>query len=397
MKRLIMILLALLMLVACDLPAPTTTPTGTPGADSSKTPTATLSPSPSATATVAYTDTPPPTGEPVLSANLFDNGDFEGGFYHQTYPELSIADGWFFWWDGSEGMGRPEAKPADATLYPQDVYSGRLAQQWFCFFRPCRAALAQGIDTEVGYEYQITARIKTWSSYQIRDDDGNVIDDDAESETETEDDRRASQWAIKVDLEGGIYPDEAAVVCPVEGWAHYDHWIEISCSFVATTDRTTIYFENTRLWGLRNQDSYLDDAFVGCYGCAAPTPWATPTPIATPGPTPTVSPPPATPVPMLDAHILLFPEGAYYLSPTNMVKRSNHSTNGGVMGQLDANTAAPAIGRFIGDNGDRWACIDSAAQVVQNPDYPDVLILECKYWVAMSIGSYVYGNVYDNN
>lgn len=56
---------------------------------------------------------PPPTG-----ANLFNNGSFEGGWYHPgNLPELQIPNGWLFEWDeGPTGFG---SAPWDVWLRPE--------------------------------------------------------------------------------------------------------------------------------------------------------------------------------------------------------------------------------------------------------------------------------------
>lgn len=391
MKRLILVLLALL-LVACDLPTPTEPGPGT------ETPTVTVSPSPSASPTPTQPATIIPTHEPILGDNVIEYPGFEGNYRKVIYGEVNVEEHWApFYIEGVPSdkpgqplLGRPEYKPIDIYNYPARVHSGELAQTWFCFFRPCRAGVYRTFEVWAGYDYKFSIWVQSWSSF----------DDDPESELDTEDNRAASQWAIKIDPLGGDDPDAVAMfVCYLGGIAHYDNWVEFSCEFHAETNQATIFVENTRPWGLRNQDSYTDDASLACYDCPH-LPFQTPTPIApqTPGPTPTPSPtyaPTPTPERTLDEHILMFGENAFYQSELNMVIRSNHSTNGAVMGQLDAGTGAPAIARYIGDNGDRWACIDEAAQIVPNEEYDWLLILECKRWVAMSLGTAIYGNVYE--
>ncbi len=62
---------------------------------------------------------PPPTVAPPPSgANLFNNGSFEGGWYHPgNLPELQIPTGWLFEWDeGPTGFG---SQPWDVWLRPE--------------------------------------------------------------------------------------------------------------------------------------------------------------------------------------------------------------------------------------------------------------------------------------
>jgi hypothetical protein len=400
MKRFILIAFIAFTLVACDLPAPTATPTPTEPGEATDTPTVTLSPSPSPTATA--TATPTATGtphEPVLGPNLLDNPSFEGAYRPVVYGEVNVAPGWYpFYCDGcpplkpdQSVMGRPEYKPEDVYNYPDRVHGGELAQVWFSFFRPAQAGVYQVVEILPGFTYQFSIWVQSWSSF----------DDDPESELDTEDQRNASQWAIRIDPLGGTDPHAAAMfVCELDGIEHYDSWVEFACEFESQSSRVTVFVENTRPWGLRNQNSYVDDAYLGCYDCPD-TPFYTPTPIVpqTPGPspTPTNTPTPSpTPERVLDEHILIFgPDAVYWSEDYSMTLRSTYSVNGSVMGGLAVGEATLAVGRWIGDNGDRWACVDDAAQIIPNPDYDWLLVLDCHKWVAMSIGNTIYGDVHD--
>ena len=45
---------------------------------------------------------------------------------------------------------------------------------------------------------------------------------------------------------------------------HYDQYSEISYTFIATGDETTVFFENLRIWPFAHNESYIDDAYLRC-------------------------------------------------------------------------------------------------------------------------------------
>lgn len=90
-----------------------------PGSNGSPPPVATAVPPTNPPAPPPPTSEPPPTGAPPSTgANLFNNGSFEGGWYHPgNLPELQIPDGWLFAWDeGPTGFG---SQPWDVWLRPE--------------------------------------------------------------------------------------------------------------------------------------------------------------------------------------------------------------------------------------------------------------------------------------
>jgi len=154
-------------------------------------------------------------------------------------------------------MGRPEYKP---TSLGYRVHSGATAQQWFCFNRVCRAGVYQTIDTVPGGLYEVGAYIQSWST-------NNADETGAASRLVTADDKANSTWQIMVDLYGRnnpfIYPT-GMLSSRSFGFADgvYDQYVPISYRFVATGMRTTIFFLDTRLWPVTNNDSYIDDAWA---------------------------------------------------------------------------------------------------------------------------------------
>ena len=45
---------------------------------------------------------------------------------------------------------------------------------------------------------------------------------------------------------------------------HYDKYALIKYTFMATGTKTTVFFENLRIWPVANNESFIDDAYVRC-------------------------------------------------------------------------------------------------------------------------------------
>jgi hypothetical protein len=272
-------------------PTPTNTPTVTNTPQPSDTPQPTNTPPPptatntSAPPTQGPTNTPGnPTKTPSVSnpgGNRFNNPGFEGSTRPVIFGEVNVFEGWEPFYcdtpytkkrcpaerigDGNpQGleMGRPEYKP---TNVGNRVHSGSTAQQWFCFFRACRAGVFQTIQTKAGETCEVTAWVQTWSANGDTGTDGGAYT----SDTKTKDDRDNSTWRIKIDLDGGNDAfDSSLLVSRAFTYddGHYDKYAKIQFNFTATGSKTTIFFENLRLWPVAHNDNYLDDASVKCSG-----------------------------------------------------------------------------------------------------------------------------------
>lgn len=276
----------LLTSTATDTPLPTETPTLTLTPTStpvtpSQTPLPTITPTPSDTPTPGPTNTPlPPTPIIVNSENnRLKNPGFEGSVRPVIFGEVNVFEGWEpFYCDqpytpqkcpaprpcigNQQGgcnppdlkMRRPEYK---ATNLDSRVHDGETAQQWFCFFGTCQAGVFQVFPTTPGEACEVGAYIQSWSNY----------DDDLASELGSDDDRANSVWQIIVDRDGGTYAFSDDVLKSDRfGYSHgiYDKYVKISFTFVATADQTTVFFMDTRLWPIGNNDSYIDDAYAVC-------------------------------------------------------------------------------------------------------------------------------------
>jgi len=260
-------------------------------------PTATLtsgSPAVVPTRTAVPTSTPSPTLTPAnivpeSATNRLLNPDFEGRTRAVRFGEVNVFEEWLpFYCDnitvpggcpalriGTGNppglmMGRPEYKPTNVS---NRVYSGATAQQWFCFSRPCRAGVYQTFNTTPGAICEVGAYIQSWST-------NDSTASGWRSQLTTQDERDNSTWQILVDPNGGANPFASGVLGSATfgytyeptanynrnhgGHGVYDQYVPISYTFIAAGTRATVFFQDTRLWPVENNDSYIDDAWARC-------------------------------------------------------------------------------------------------------------------------------------
>jgi hypothetical protein len=310
----------LLTATATDTSTPTLTPTATgtatPTPTSTATPTATASPTSTATNTPLPTNTRPPTQVPTANlnpptntppptasftpspsgpsptpiangTNLFKNPGFEGNTRPVIFGEVNVFTDWEPFYcdqpytkdkcpalrrdtqkpprsgynDPDLLMGRPEYKPTDVS---NRIHGGKLAQQWFCFFRVCQAGVFQTVQTQAGQSCQVSAFVQSWSAADAIGTDGNAFT----SDSATKDDRDNSVWRIRVDPNGGANAFKSSGMLVSRDFTyddgHYDKYVKITFAFTATSSETTIFFENVRLWPVAHNDNYIDDATINC-------------------------------------------------------------------------------------------------------------------------------------
>lgn len=311
-KKTVAVTILIVSLIAACRPTPTavsTTPTGT----ATIAPVQTSTPTPTPLTPVVNTMTPTPTGTHITQTpgpvatpqpatwgdNLFDNPGFEGATRAVVFGEVNVFTGWEPFYcddymvaggcsaerqgDGNPYglmMGRPEYKPARASEYPERVHDGSSAQQWFCFYRACRAGVYQTIDTVPGARYRVGAYVQSWST-------GNANITGWQSQLVTDDDRANSRWQIAIDLHGGIDAFSDGLLRSRDFTFDdgiYDQYVAIGMDFTAIGNETTVFFQDTRLWPFPNNDSYIDDAWIQqriVSGGPTATPEPTPTRIST--------------------------------------------------------------------------------------------------------------------
>jgi hypothetical protein len=151
-------------------------------------------------------------------------------------------------------MGRPDFGVASDSFR---IHGGTTAQGWYCTWVACRAGVYQTITTAPGQQCEAGAYVQSWSA-----DDLSFI-----SDLVTQDDRDNSTWFIKIDL-GGNTNAFADGLLLSRGFSYadgiYDQYIKISFTFTATGPKTTVFFEDLRLWPVTYNQSFIDDAYVRC-------------------------------------------------------------------------------------------------------------------------------------
>jgi len=263
-------------------PGPTPTATSVP-------PTATIAPTstrdPNVTPTAGPTPLPGgiPTPTPIVrtgtvpqdAENLLANPGFEGSTRQVGSSIVRVFEGWEPFYcaqpytaapcpaarQGAGNpsnllMGRPEY---DSISTANRVHGGSTAQHWACRYITCRAGVYQTVETNPGDLCEAGAFVQSLSTHSA-----NLVSDLALGS-----DRENSTWRIKVDLNGGDDAfAEGSNMLLSPGFSYnqgvYDRYAHVSYVFNATGPRTTVFFEDFRLWPFMRNISYLDDAYVRC-------------------------------------------------------------------------------------------------------------------------------------
>lgn len=215
----------------------------------------------------------------VDERNRLVNPGFEGVARPVIFDEVLVFEGWQPFYCSppytdedcsalapcspgqTQGCNPPELKMVRPVFRITELSDrkrqGQSAQQWYCLYGACEAGVYQIINTQPGEVCEVGAYVQSWSNYE----------GDLASELVTPDDQLNSVWQIRVDLEGGTNAfSNDLLVSDAFGFEQgiYDQFVEISYTFTATGNRATVFFLDSRLWPIRNNDSYIDDAWVYC-------------------------------------------------------------------------------------------------------------------------------------
>jgi len=202
------------------------------------------------------------------SVNLLQNSDFEEGFHqHSGIGELTVADNWSPWYSEEGGRHRPEYKAEIANVGKGRVYHGDKAQKQFTTFAPQDGGIYQQIHgVTPGKWYTFSAWVYVWSS--------------------NHDDPDTSNYPGKYSALVGINPwgDTQALyrttVWGKEALEQYDHWVQVSVTAQAWSNKIVVFTRGDAIWGVKHNDSYWDYLSLAEAGGPSPT---TPTPYPTPG------------------------------------------------------------------------------------------------------------------
>ena len=224
--------------------------------------------------------------------NALVNPGFEEGFSDRGAGEVSIANGWFPWWQDGPGQAdgyrrRPEYKPEDANRYgTRRIHSGTFAQKQFNTYSTHHAGIYQQVQVPAESKLTFSCWVQIWSS---QDPNPDGIKDPGNYRV-----------YVGIDPTGGTDWNSPNVV-----WSQpcmdYNTWIRPEVQAVAKAGTITVFLRGQPEFRVKFNDSYWDDA---CLTVVRPTPRPTTppkdTPTPEPSPTPESSPTPTntpTPVP----------------------------------------------------------------------------------------------------
>ncbi|MGB4677505.1 MAG: hypothetical protein WBH90_12340, partial [Aggregatilineales bacterium] len=210
-----------------------------------------------------------------LGPNLFANPGFEGNARQVGATGVNVVGEWQPFYcaepytsapcpalrrgQGNPSdllMGRPRFEPVTAA---NRVHGGTSAQSWACRYITCRAGVFQTVETEPGSQCEAGAYVQSHSSHTS----------DVRSDLALGSDRENSAWRIIVDLNGGTNAfAQGSNMLSSRTFGYddgiYDQFALIRFTFTATGNRTTVFFEDVRLWPFSRNVSYIDDAYVRC-------------------------------------------------------------------------------------------------------------------------------------
>jgi hypothetical protein len=237
----------------------------------------------------------PVAAEPALqgdcAGNVLVNPGFEEGFSDRGAGEVSVANGWFPWYQDGPGQNegyyrRPEYKPEDAARYgTRRIHSGNWAQKFFNTYSTHNAGILQQVKVTTGSKLTFSAWVQVWSSQNA---DPSTVKDPGNYHV-----------YIGIDPTGGTDWNSPNVVWS-EPRMEYNTWMRLEVKATAKAGTITVFLRGHPEFRNQFNDSYWDDTCLTVVQPIPPTPKPTSTPKATA--TPTVTPSPTeTPTPCASA------------------------------------------------------------------------------------------------
>jgi len=217
-----------------------------------------------------------PAAQGECPGNVLLNPGFEEGFSDRGAGEVSVANGWFPWWQSGPGQDegfyrRPEYKPEDASRFGmRRIRSGNFAQKFFNTFSTHNAGILQQVQVPVESTLTLSAWVQVWSSEYH--DPTTVVDPGN------------YRVYVGIDPTGGTDWSSPNVVWS-EPRMEYNTWMHLQIQAKAKAGTITVFLRGQPEFRTEFNDSYWDDV---CLTVQRPTPRPTRTPTDTP--TPTVSP-----------------------------------------------------------------------------------------------------------
>jgi hypothetical protein len=217
--------------------------------------------------------------------NVLVNPGFEEGFSDRGAGEVSVANGWFPWWQDGPGQTdgynrRPEYKPEDASRYGRRrVRTGNFAQKLFNTFSTHNGGLYQQMKVSVDSKLTLSAWVQAWSSQYS--DPSTVVE--------------PGNYKVYIGIDPtGSTDGTSANVIWSESRMEYNTWIHLSVQAQAKAGTITVFLRGQTEFRTQFNDSYWDDVCLTVVRpTARPTAKPTGTPIPSVTPTSTASPTPA--------------------------------------------------------------------------------------------------------
>lgn len=187
---------------------------------------------------------------PAGGQNLLSNPSFEGAYApFGAFEELNHASNWFPWWQDGANNLRPEFKPAEASVAPNRIHSGSIAQQYFKSFGQFKAGLYQSVlNVTPGSHLQFSAHGQAWSCEEFSQCPNGTSVNPANM-----------LMRVGIDPTGNNDWSADTVI-----WSAYfnplDHWQVACVEAVAERDIVTVFLWASPDGPRQNQDIYWDDA-----------------------------------------------------------------------------------------------------------------------------------------
>ena len=223
--------------------------------------------------------------------NLLRNPGFEGS-YSSWQPQLStvqMAADWTPWWVNDLNHQpiwvQPEYKPAEKRDYPNRVFDGDRAQQYFTFHRSHYAGVYQQVTgVTPGVKYRFSIMVQVWSSTT----DKPISELPSNPRLRIGIDPTGAAWPGMISAPPGsvVWSDDASMENVL------DKWGLMTIDVVAQNNVITVYLGSSPDFAVKHNDIYMDGASLVALG-EQPRPTNTPRPAGTGQPRPTNTPRPA--------------------------------------------------------------------------------------------------------
>ena len=206
-----------------------------------------------------------PSNAALAQDNLLQNPGFEGPYsaWQIQYGTAQVAPNWTPWWvedgDADPVLAQPEYKPAEKRHFPDRVFEGDYAQQWFTFHKSHVGGMYQqvtGVTPGQTYRFSLVAQV--WST-----------NGDTSKSVGAGDPR----FRVGIDPTGFAQPGhvsgppssvEWSPLAPMSGIL--DNWQGMAVEVTAQSDVITVYMMANPQYAVKHNDIYVDAAQLVAVG-----------------------------------------------------------------------------------------------------------------------------------